>query len=105
MVEGDIPGRWSGSGDDVRCDNGRGPLPRGRPLEPGEQFVGVADGGRQPDSLNGVSRELLQPFQYGEEVPPAVVACERVDLVHDDGLNVGEVLPRIDLGGHEHRFE
>ncbi len=50
-----------------------------------EQCRRVADGGRQADALDAPSADPFQPFQYGEEVPSAVVTREGVDLVHDDG--------------------
>src|SRR5690606_20438319 len=82
----------------VDRDLRRGARPRGRGDddaatgrargEPGQQVVGVADGGRQADALERSAGEPFEPGEDREQVPAAVVAGEGVDLVDDDGTQV-----------------
>src|SRR4051794_31122134 len=99
MVQGDVAGWRAGCGAEVRGnDAGLTPACTGA-LEPGQQLIRVADSGREPNALDWMSGKTLKTFKDSEEVPSAVVPRKRVDLVHDDALHVGEVLPGVDLGG------
>jgi len=85
VVELDIAaGRVAG-----RCDDPAGPIGR-RPLQPGNQLIGIADGCRQPDALDRPIGDLRDALQNVQQVPATVVSCERVDLVDDDGADIGE---------------
>ena len=49
---------------------------------------------RKPDALRRLSRQLLQPLQRQREVRPALGPDDRVDLVHDHGLDGRQEGPR-----------
>ncbi len=76
-----------------------------RALQPGQKFAWVSNRRGQTDPLDRSPGEPLQPFEYGEQVPAAIVAREGMHFVDDDGAHVPEVLPRGHLRRHQHRFE
>ena len=51
------------------------------------------DGGGEADALRPPARERLEPLEREREVRAALVAGERVDLVHDHGLDAAERRP------------
>ena len=69
--------------------------------EPGDLLERPLRGG-QPDPLRRLFAELLQPLEREREVSPALGRRHRVDLVHDDGPDASERLPR---GGRQHQIE
>ena len=46
--------------------------------------------GRQPDALRRPLADRLEPLEREREVRAALVACDGVDLVDDDGLDRAE---------------
>jgi hypothetical protein len=88
-----------------RDDDHARPLSDRRSLEPAQQFLRVADGGGQPDPLHRMPAEPGQPFQDRQQMPSPVAGPERVDLVHDDGLQAGEQPVVIDVDADQHRLE
>lgn len=49
--------------------------------------------------------QQLQAFQYGEQVPAAVVPCEGVHLVDDDSSYASQHVGVVGLDADQHRFE
>ena len=92
-------------GDNVRShDNGRALVPAGA-LKPAQQFIRVADRGRQPDPLDGVPGDAGQALQHGEQVPAAVVTGEGVYLIDHDGPQIGEHSAVLNPEADEHGFQ
>ncbi|OPZ76613.1 MAG: hypothetical protein BWY77_01862 [bacterium ADurb.Bin431] len=52
----------------------------------------------EADALEGVFGEVLQAFEAEGQVDAALVPGERVDFVHDDGLDGAEHLSRLGAG-------
>ena len=64
--------------------------------QPGQQLARVAHRCRQADALQRSLQILVQPVQHRSQVPAAVVAGERVQLVDDHRLQVAEPCRPID---------
>ncbi len=60
--------------------------------EPRDLGDGI-DGGGEADALRPPARERLEPLERERQVRAALVAGERVDLVHDHGLDAAERCP------------
>jgi hypothetical protein len=97
VVELDIAaGRVAG-----RCDDpAGGPIGR-RPLQPGHQLIRIADGRRQADALDRPIGDLRDALQNMQQVPATVISRKRVDLVDDDGADIGEEASGVDSGRDE----
>jgi hypothetical protein len=66
MIQGDAA-RWpADQAIEVRGDDAARALASTGTLEPGEQFFGVADRGRESDPLDWVSGQPFEAFEYGE---------------------------------------
>ena len=68
------------------------------PDQPGAQVVGLGDGGRQADGLQA-RRERAQAGEAEREQVAALVGHQRVQLVEDDGVEIGE--EAVGVGGGE----
>ena len=79
--------------------------PSTRRGQPGEEFVGVAQGGRERDALDLAAGEPAHSFENGEQMPASIVASEGVCLVDDDAPHVGEPALVIDAARDEHRLD
>jgi hypothetical protein len=85
-----------------------------RPIRPGQEPGDVLQrllGRGEPHPLQGAAGQALQPLQGEGQMRPALVAHQRVDLVHDDGAYGGQHPPPAVAGqeqierlrsGHEH---
>ncbi|KQX92688.1 hypothetical protein JOF59_000973 [Streptomyces clavifer] len=74
-------------------------------LEPGQQVVGIPDGGGQADPLERAPGDACEPFQYGQQMPASVVTGEGVDFVDDDAVQAAEEGAVVDMGTHQHGFQ
>src|SRR5262249_56663619 len=70
-----------------------------------EEDLRIADGGGEPNALHRPSDEVYQALQHGEEVPAAVVAGKRVDLVYHNHPDVAEERRVVDVGADQHGFQ
>src|SRR5690606_1063113 len=74
-------------------------------LEPVADLLGIADRGGQSDSLHVPSRKTLNALEDREEMPPAILGGEGVQLVDDDGPDVREERAVVHGSGDQHRFD
>ena len=89
---------------------GRGPLPSGGGGtaaalrdQPGAQLVGVGDGGGEADGLEA-GRERAQAGEAERQEVAALVGDQRVELVEDDGVEVGEEAVGVGRGEEQGRL-
>jgi hypothetical protein len=72
--------------------------------EPAEQPGGVGQGGGEADPLHRRTGQPPEPLQQGQQVPPAVVPGQRVDLVHHHGAQAGEEAAVVHQPRHQHHL-
>ena len=77
--------------DDGASGRFAAPQPPGPHQQAGDVVHGLL-GGAQPDPLQGLPGQRVQPFQGKREMGPPLVSGHRVDLVHDDGVGALEYL-------------
>ncbi len=91
--------------DHAGCHNLPQALAGAGPLQPGQQFAGVPDGGRQPDPLQGLAGHPGQPLQHRQQMPAAVVTGEGMDLIDHHRPQRREQPAMVNLGADQHRFQ